>query len=385
MIINLPRRLEAWVEKGLINAAQAEAVLKFEKADAAPWAMYGMAGIGVTTILTGIVSLIAGNWEYLGDAAKLIGYFLLQAVLGFAFLRTASKPGVWRESSLSLFAFGFLAGIGLIAQVFHLSGDGWRALTLWLVITLPAVLQAEGRLFSNAWVLVLIYTSWVWATSRQLQLPEGVRLSVAASIPMVLTGVGFLAERWIKLPHAFRVAIRTWGLASMILAGTITANVLWNFIDKNDYAKIVPYLAIPWSALIFATIASLLRGNQVSKALRISTAVLLLVWGVYVTMPFLINQTEVLSKIARQLVGAAGFIVVGALAAISAALGGFRKLYDLATLAIAGRLVCIYFEVFGTMASTGIGLIITGVFILGLARLWQKHRSRLAQWLEARQ
>ncbi len=382
MIINLPRRLEAWVREGLLNAPQAKAIVEFEKAESTPWAMYGLAGIGVTTILTGIVSLIAANWDELGDVVKLAGYFLLQVGLGLWFLKQEKKPGVWRETAVTLFAFGFLAGIGLVSQIFHLSGDGWRALSLWLVLTLVAVLQAESKLLNHAWMLILLYTAGVWATGTR---EPGMRVSIAASIPIALTGLGFLSERWFRFPEAFRTATLLWGLASTLLSGTILGNVLWIVLDRHDTDKIAEYLYIPWLVLIGTAVASLLRGPRTSKALKMGTAILLLIWGVYVTVPLLSTFPDGLSKVGRQLFGAGGFLLIGSLTAVSAALGGQRRLYDLATFVIAARLVCIYFEVFGSLANTGIGLIFTGIVILGLARVWQKHRTVLVKWLEARQ
>ena len=42
----------------------------------------------------------------------------------------------------------------------------------------------------------------------------------------------------------------------------------------------------------------------------------------------------------------------------------------------------VYFEVFGSMAQTGLGLIVTGILFLGMARLWQKHRRTFLEKLE---
>ena len=49
-----------------------------------------------------------------------------------------------------------------------------------------------------------------------------------------------------------------------------------------------------------------------------------------------------------------------------------------ATALLALRLLIIYFEVFGTLLSTGIGLISGGLLTLGLAWLWSRGRREFA-------
>ena len=53
------------------------------------------------------------------------------------------------------------------------------------------------------------------------------------------------------------------------------------------------------------------------------------------------------------------------------------RLFNVATVLIALRLFGIYLEVFGSLLSTGAGLIVSGLVFLGLAGLWQKLRNRL--------
>jgi uncharacterized membrane protein len=47
------------------------------------------------------------------------------------------------------------------------------------------------------------------------------------------------------------------------------------------------------------------------------------------------------------------------------------------------RVLVIYFEVFGSMLSTGLGLVTGGLLTLLVAWLWHKQRSRLAGKMSA--
>ncbi len=59
--MRLTKKLDAWAEANLINRDQADAILTFESPRAAvkSWVLYGIVGIGITTIFTGIISLIS--------------------------------------------------------------------------------------------------------------------------------------------------------------------------------------------------------------------------------------------------------------------------------------------------------------------------------------
>ncbi len=384
MFVNLGRRLEAWTQAGLISESQSAAIAAYEKTNARPWSLYGLTGIGVMTVATGVISLIAANWSDIPSFVKLLGYFLLQAALGVWAIRQLPRSGIWREASLLLYALGFLAGIGLVAQIYHLGGSGWRALAFWLFLTAPVVLRAEGALFNHGWVLTLLYTAAVWSIEyRHPGLTDELRVSLAATIPLTLTGLGFFSERFFSLPRAFREAILTWGLASVLIAGTITGNVLWHTGGHRELQKFLNYLALPWCALLFAAAGSWLRGPATPRALRGVTAVTLIACGVYFTLPFFLPPDS-RGVMVNRIIGAGGFILIGLLCSAAAALGQYRRLYDLATALVTIRILMIYFEIFGSMTSTGLGLILTGGLILGLARVWQKYRGPLLHWMEGK-
>ncbi|MFT3772922.1 MAG: hypothetical protein QM820_46650 [Minicystis sp.] len=77
---------------------------------------------------------------------------------------------------------------------------------------------------------------------------------------------------------------------------------------------------------------------------------------------------------------AASFLLVWSLIGYSAYRLGRIRLLNLATAFLGIRLLIIYFEVFGSLLDTGIGLLSGGVLTVLLAWLWVK-KSR--QWSEA--
>ena len=83
----------------------------------------------------------------------------------------------------------------------------------------------------------------------------------------------------------------------------------------------------------------------------------------------------------HEILGCLLFLIAWAFAAGAAAAADRKRLFDFATLVIAVRFLTVYFEVFGSLAATGGGLILSGLVILGAAFLWNTGRKRAAELL----
>jgi hypothetical protein len=73
-------------------------------------------------------------------------------------------------------------------------------------------------------------------------------------------------------------------------------------------------------------------------------------------------------------------VVLGIIAWTVLQLGRIRAFNALTGL-VALRVLIVYFEVFGSLLDTGLGLIFGGLLTLLLAWLWKRHRGSLAQRL----
>jgi uncharacterized membrane protein len=375
----LKTKLASWVEHGIISAEQAEKITAHEGHDPErPWALYGIAGIGVTALVTGIVSLIAANWYDISAPVKLGCYFALLGCVGYAFYRYETRPGLVRETLLTLFVPLVLAGIGLIAQVYNLHGDGWQALLLWLSITLPVVCLAQSWATVHLWTVALLVTSFVWAeASHAGQLPDFGRVCIVASLPLMFVAAGCAAEHHARFNAFLRKALLTWGALSVVLVGTLVANLLW--VESNSVPQEhLAYVLVPWFALGAASLAAWLRPD-VERDARLLLIGVLLSTGTFMTLPLLFAFNS--SSLASQLLGATGFFATWILVAAAAAHLRRKRWFDLASLVIAVRVVVVYFEVFGSLAMTGLGLIFSGTVVLGIAFAWHKFRGRVRQQL----
>ncbi|MEK7656456.1 MAG: DUF2157 domain-containing protein [Elusimicrobiota bacterium] len=132
--------LEACAASGVISAEQARAIRSWLAEREASSRVRGsvwvaiMAGLFTTA---GVVLILTHNWDKIPDWGKVAGFIALLAGAGAAALKAYPwKPAAAVALEL-LWFFLPLAGIGLYAQVFQLSGDPVRPYLLWLALTLP--------------------------------------------------------------------------------------------------------------------------------------------------------------------------------------------------------------------------------------------------------
>lgn len=85
---------------------------------------------------------------------------------------------------------------------------------------------------------------------------------------------------------------------------------------------------------------------------------------------------------AYELWGAVLSLAMLGLVAVYAYKTGSIRLLNLATALSAFRFFAVYLQVFGSLLSTGVGLIISGFVLLAVAVVWQKARRRLIGKLE---
>jgi uncharacterized membrane protein len=378
MTPHLQKKLASWVEHGLITEDQAERIQAHEsKAPQRPWAVYGVAGVGVTSLVTGVISLVAANWEVIPAWFKLGAYFLIQGGVGVAFYRYHQRSGPLRETLLTTFAALFLAGIGLIAQLYNLRGDGWQALLLWATITLPAVWLARNWALVHVWIGLTLASSVIWAGSSNDGIPGFGRYCMIAAIPMLFVGVAAMGKRLVQFNPFVRQALFNWGMGLTLFLFTPLANMMWGS-SADEHRSDLGYLAVPWATLLFA-VAALWTLEDEKREVRLTSVGLLVSVGVFATLPLLFANGTVSAGVS--LVGALGFFCSWGLAAAAAACSQRRRWFDLASFIIAVRVVFVYFEVFGSLAVTGLGLIASGAVTLGTAFAWHRFRERVRQQL----
>ena len=377
MRVNLEKRIPVWQERGLISAEVGEKILSFEEQTGSRnWVGFGIAGIGVTALMTGLVSLLAAHWEEISASLKLLLYFALQLTLGGLFLRAERNHGVWREASLALFALSFFLGIGLIGQIYNLSGPWWRTLSFWLVLALGPTSFAESKFLPRLWCVTVLAASLLWVIEADMPPSEFGRVCWWLAVPFFLAFLGFHGGEGGVVRSHFRNALVVIGIGSVVILSSMFGSFLWSEgqLPLRDDRE-VWFIGVPWIVALFAASASI-RRRPAPEAARCLTAALIVTSAVWLTVPVLFPLKLLFpGLVLNRVLGAAGFLLVWSLAAAAAARADRRRLFDLASFVIALRLIVVYFEVFGSLTTTGLGLVLSGVVILGVGAAWTRLRG----------
>lgn len=416
MITNTKKKLSTWREAGLISQEIEERILAYEaSSEGTNWVGFGLAGIGIVALLTGLISIIAANWDWLPDSVKLGGYFAVQSVLGLLFLQTSQRPGMWREVTLAVFALFFWGGISLFGQVYNLSGSWSDASQLWLILSFPALVSGS-RFLPLVWCLTSIGTVWLWGEQREffngvvwlaLTFPLARRgavpllagtwcvvlLNLAWSwqslgdlfinpTPFFMIAAFFLMKGHQYVSERFHTALLVWGFGAILAVAapyTDLALSTFPFIQINEVSPVA--LTVFWSAAILAAVCAL-KQRPAPRIQRLNAAALILCSAIFISLPLAITPDVQIPEDLIGVLGAGGLLLVWLLAAAAAGMAGRRALYNIATFVIAVRFIIVYFQAFGDLTTTGIGLIVSGVAIISIGLAWNRIRRTLFSALQ---
>ena len=384
MRIKLSAALARWQEAGLLDAATAAAIQEHERATRNPLLANAAYLLGAFAVLLGIVALVAANWNAIPATLKLAVHLALNiAVAAALFLAHATGRSTPREA-LALISFGLvLTLIALIGQIYQLQSPLWVALGWWMVLASPLVMVFARSLFVLlVWLVALtvtLATTWLpvhdMLTGQEALAPHAPAIMVAAygALPLLFVALGGLGHPEREESRFARLFI-AYGLAGLIFAAS-WAQFIWyagsDGMDGTLGESVSRLVACVWLAVLAAAVLALMRGRLRPAAFR-ALAVLTAVCIALASLPFVWIAPE------SRPVGAGLFIVVWAVVAWAGVTAGWVWAARLAVAAIVIRLLAIYFELFGTLMQTGLGLVISGLVVIALTFLGVRVQRRLA-------
>ena len=382
--MDLQNKLISWQRADLITATQVEAILAHEQRGARPYLFYALGGLGAFAVAIGLVSLVAANWDAISPAVKL-GLDLLVA-LGLAlgiWRADAARSRFGREALLLMFFGLVLASIGLISQIYQLGGEAREALLLWVVITAPAMLMLRTGFGAALWLVVLEGT-WLWNLSYWIVRANAHHdresfwvLATAA----YLTCLGLAALGGIpalrRLRPQLAQAAAGLGATQLVIAASLAQQIWYGHIGERELASVSPLCAVAvivGSVAIAVGVPTWLRaadGSEPPPAATWALRLFLVYAAVSSMVPLMIGHHS------EHLAAALSFMGLwGILGWVGLKLRAYR-LFQLATALLALRIIIIYFEVIGSMLSSGLGLISGGVLTLLVAWAWRKKTVQI--------
>jgi uncharacterized membrane protein len=389
----IANKLAQWQQAGLLSTEQTDAILAFEAQQntRAPWWLYSLMILGAAIMGLGIISLIAANWSNIPDLFKLSIAFLVLAGLGFAIYKQYTPPhnGIWFEVLIIGFILMCLATIGLTAQIYHSGGHWYYATLFWGVITLPLCLFAKNGFTRFLWASLLLHSAiWAltqWDFARDFIFTD--RIPAVFLLAPLLSALAYIISKQWKLLQTFTSSLFFWFQISAIVSLGFIDTV--RSVDSLGETASLAYMpAYICAALLAVGILISNRYNLLNKILVLVILALFLIYyqpgGLFLDMfrtnLFSGDNNQVAWWQANDVRAPLLTLTILFLYAIHAGNTGQTRSFNLTTFLIGLRFLILYFQAMGGLAATGIGLILSGAFIIGIAWLWSKQREKLRQW-----
>lgn len=371
--MRLDHKLAEWQKAGLLSAEDAARILAYEGHETRPYLLYAVGGLGALTIALGIIAIIASNWETIPGGLKLAIDIGLAVGLAAGIVAVDRRGIDWlRETLIGLYWGYVLASIGLISQVYHLGGATWQALLVWTGLTFPLVTRGHSGGLASLWVLAL-HTTYCMALeplARTSRASEGLVVGLLGIAPLLCLAVATSAGVERARPQ-FHHAFAGLGWCEALAMTSLTTFAFYEAPlrpDKLGGLWIAAGIAAVLIAYLVARAGRLVDQSAAVLPLRV-LLVMLLVLGFG---PILLAEGDL------DLVGALAFIALWAVVAWVGYASHNARVLNLATAIIGIRLIAVYFEVFGSLLDTGLGLVTGGLLTVALTYFWARKRREIA-------
>jgi uncharacterized membrane protein len=374
------KSLENWTAEGIITDAQRKSIISFEESRSGGartrWALYGFLILGISVVGIGIISLIAANWDEIPGSVKIFIDFMILLGVAFTVLRLDRREkDILYDAALSFFALLVLASIGLISQVLHTGGELYMALFFWTAIIFPLSLFSKKGFLPYLWTAGFLGALASWSASeaswwQRIGDDDEAIIALGLMLPFLCLFFSSVMER-IALLRLHAGAFARWGLAGFL--GLVFFTDIYLSQEEVDFS--VKVLA-PAGLLILFFIAALF--SETKKSLKEkATVLMMIIITILPYLPLILSGDVDISRTGNEFYGALYSIMMLLFAGALFIIRDNRRLFNAMTFLAGIRFLVVYFQVFEDLASTGFGLIFSGMIIIGVSLLWFRQRDRL--------
>lgn len=230
-------------ELGILNAETASKIEDYytsQRKPAGPRLLLAFGILGALLIGSGILLIIAHNWDNLSRPFKTLLAFIPllvgQGLVAFSLFsqRLSSLP--WKEGSAIILILGLGGCLALISQIYQIPGELGSFLLIWVALSLPVTVLVRSSMAS---LLCLVGATWYacaygyWGQPQQL--PYWFPLLIAPTIWHYIWLINkeplsnFTLYHHVLIPISFFITLGTVAdqhtpllfLAYMLLAGVI--------------------------------------------------------------------------------------------------------------------------------------------------------------------
>ncbi|ABC64463.1 DUF2157 domain-containing protein [Erythrobacter litoralis] len=359
------RKLREWREAGLIDDAAVARILAYEEEHSRPLLLWAVIGIGALAIGLGVISVVAANWEDVPGKVRLaIHLALFTGLAGFIGWRGGRLE---REQPWGLEAALFVLGVlgmtffGHIGQVYQTASPLWKPLAAALVLFGPIVLlRGQSWITASLFMGTLIATCWEyaftldqWVTGREAD-SVWLPVTLVTLLPIVMGPVA----AWMRSRSA-RAAF--WTRIEQLAVAYIVIGASLMCLAASVDAFSEPVLAL--GAQVIRCGAGLAVAGLIVWARRDrsgeATGMVLAASALACIFAYVASGATLPAGVL--------FMLLWAAIAAAALYAGWRGVFQAAVAVVALRLIVLSFELASDLLSSGFGLILAGLLILGVA------------------
>jgi uncharacterized membrane protein len=372
----LDKHLRHWRQQGLVDA-EMEARLRTSSEDLDRSAVGGvlrtaLALLGGALVLAGLTLVIAENWMILHRGVKLAAWAILLAAF-VAASQEAARRFPDREALAEAFALvaggWVLAGIALVAQIYHLNARPPNGIWMWIALVLPAAWLLDRRATA-----AVVFAALVTALTLEFGEVDSIVHAKSVEGPWLWLAVPLLAGVLVSFfPRPWQ-PLRGWIGTWTFVAGQFFLLVLGaaQELDETDLGPsavvaalgllaglVLPRRVLPWDALTS----------------RVLIAGTLLPWSI-------LGKEYERGAIVDGVAVGASWIIQIALAILiirAGASSASRTWVNLGYAAVLTGVVVRYFDFFGDFLEGGAALVLTGLMLLFVMYALEKARRRTLQ------
>jgi uncharacterized membrane protein len=378
--MDLSKKLLEWQQAGLIDAATRARIEAHEGSGRRSLQLYALLGLGAVSVGLGVVSVVAANWDGLSQYTKLGADLALGLALALGTFHCARRGMALASDVLVIVYAAFtLASLALIGQVYQLNTPLYQPLATWSLATAPLMLLGHSRWLGVLWGAGLTLSFGVscqalleehWSTlGEQTMLNLVVSLGWAWPLALIAATRRFLDARW----PALASGMRELGWQLVLLGAALTTLPWYTSIGGDDTLSWGLGVGLALAVLTQLGLGWLLPEAPVRARHGVSALLGLALLSLGLGTGFERESIDVIAALFQ-------LALLVALAYRDAHLGRVRS-FNTWTALIALRLLIAYFEVFGSMLDTGLGMITGGLLTLALGWLWRKKSPSLARQL----
>jgi uncharacterized membrane protein len=371
----LERHLRHWRERGLVTpeleARLREASAELAAPDAGSLVRRALALLGGGLLLAGLALIVAEHWAEIPRLVKVAGWAVVQSGLLVATQalgrRFTNRPHLAEALTLASCGWAF-AGIGLVADIYHVASRDPNGFWLWLLLLLPAAFILERRAAAIA-----VFVALLCALVAEVASPDSWVHCTEGEGPWLVLGLPLLAAFLVSLLPGGIAWLRGLQGGWLVTAGAFVLLVFGadQHMDRSDLGR-AWLLAGPGLLLTLAWPRRVMPAGwdaSTARAIILITLLPFVLLGSRYDVGRPLDEAAVVVAWLAQLAVAVLVIRAGARSASS----GF---VNLGYSALLGGIVVRYFDFFGDKLEGGPALALSGAVLLFALFALEKARRR---------